>query len=231
MESLHGALDLVKVVAVDGDHIEVEGAQLIFQRGAVHDSLGGAIDLQMVAVQHHAQVRKAVVGGKHKGLPAFALFHLAIAQNGVNVHGRAGVLCAQRHAAGGGDALTQTAGGHIHAGHTVHVGVTLQAAADLTQGLELFHREEAPLCQRCVQRRGGMTLGQHQTVAVGHPGLGRVDVQFLKVQIRQHVCDAQTAARMTTACTVGPFDHAHADVAGVLFQGKFFSICHDGPPV
>ena len=185
----------------------------------------------MVAVQHHAQVRKAVVGGKHKGLPAFALFHLAIAQNGVNVHGRAGVLCAQCHAAGGGDALTQTAGGHIHAGHAVHVGVALQAAADLAQGLELLHREEAPLCQRCVQRRGGMTLGQHQTVAVGHLGLGRVYVQFLKVQIRQHVCDAQTAARVTTACTVGPFDHAHADVAGVLFQGKFFSICHDGPPV
>ena len=81
------------------------------------------------------------------------------------------------------------------------------------------------------QRRGGMTLGQHQTVAVRHLGLGRIYVQFLKVQIRQHICDAQTAARMTTACTVGPFDHAHADVAGVLFQGKFFSICHDGPPV
>ena len=94
--------------------------------------------------------------------------------------------------------------------------MALQVAADLAQGLEVLHREVAALCQSSVQCRSGMALGQHQTVAVRHLRLGRVYVQFLKVQIRQHICDAQTAARMTTACTVGPFDHAHADVTGVL---------------
>ena len=31
-------------------------------------------------------------------------------------------------------------------------------------------------------------------------------------------------------CAVRALDHAHADVAGVLGQSKFFCICHDGPP-
>ena len=48
---------------------------------------------------------------------------------------------------GGRHALTQTAGGHIHARSLIHVGVTLQVAADLAQGLEVFHREEPALGQ------------------------------------------------------------------------------------
>ena len=185
----------------------------------------------MVAVQHNAQVGKAVVCGKHEGFPALALFHLAVAQDGVDVDGLTGVLGTQCHAAGGRHALTQTAGGHIHARGLVHVGVALQIAADLTQGLKVFHREIAALCQRCIQCRCCMALGQHQTVAVGHLGILRVNVHFHEIEVAQQLGDIQTAARMAALCAVRALDHAHADVAGVLGQSKFFCICHDGPPV
>ena len=107
---------------------------------AVHDRLGGAVDLEVVAVQHDAEVGELIVGGEHESLPALALFHLTVTEDGVDIDGLAAVLCAQSHAAGGRHALTQTAGGHIHARGLVHVGVALQIAADLTQALQVFHR-------------------------------------------------------------------------------------------
>ena len=231
VEGVHGGLDLVVVVAVDGQHVEVEGFHLLFQRLAAHDRLGAAVDLQAVAVQEHAQVGKLIVGGKHEGLPALAFLHLAVAHDGKDVDGLARVLGTQGHAAGGRDALAQAAGGHIHARGLVHVGVALQIAADLAQGLEVFHREVTALGQRCIQCRGGMALGQHQTVAVGLLRVLRVNVHFHEIEVAQQFGDVQTAARMTALCAVRALDHAHADVTGVLCQGEFFCICHDGPPV
>ena len=171
------------------------------------------------------------MGGKHKGLPALTLFHLAVTHDGKHVDGLACVLGTQCHAAGCRDALAQTAGGHVHTRRLVHVGVALQVAADLAQGLEVLHREVAALCQSSVQCRSGMALGQHQTVAVGLLRILRVDVHFHEIEVAQQLGDVQTAARMTALCAVRALDHAHADVTGVLCQGKFFCICHDGPPV
>ena len=185
----------------------------------------------MVAVQHDAEVGELIVGGKHERLPALALFHLAIAKDGVDIDRLFADLCAQSHAAGGGHTLTQTAGGHIHARRLIHVGVALQVAADLAQGLEVFHREEPALGQRSVERRGGVALGQHQTVAVRlFRSLG-VNIHIHEIEVRQHLGDVQTAARMAALGAVSSLDHAHADVAGVLGKGELFCICHDGPPV
>ena len=185
----------------------------------------------MVAVQHDAEVGELIVGGKHERLPALALFHLAIAKDGVDIDRLFADLCAQSHAAGGGHTLTQTAGGHIHARRLIHVGVALQVAADLAQGLEVFHREEPALGQRSVERRSGVALGQHQTVAVRlFRSLG-VNIHIHEIEVRQHLGDVQTAARMAALGAVSSLDHAHADVAGVLGKGELFCICHDGPPV
>ena len=180
----------------------------------------------MVAVQHDAEVGQAVVRSKHKGFPALALFHLAVTQDGVDIDGLTGVLGTQCHAAGGAHALTQTAGGHIHARHTVHVGVALQVAADLAQGLEVLHREEPTLSQRGVQRRSRMALGEHQAVAVRVLGILRIHLHLYEIEVRQHLGDIQAAARMAALGAVSALDHAHADVAGVFCQGKFFCICH-----
>ena len=160
-----------------------------------------------------------------------ALFHLTVTEDGVDIDGLAAVLCAQRHAAGGRHALTQTAGGHIHARSLIHVGVALQVAADLAQGLEVFHREEPALGQRGVKCRSRMALGQHEAVAVRFFRLLGVDIHIHEVEIRQHLGDVQTAARMAALGAVSSLDHAHADVTGVLGKGKLFCICHDGPPV
>ena len=169
--------------------------------------------------------------GKHKGFPALALFDLAVAHDGIDVQGLACVLGTQCHAGGGRDALAQAAGGHIHARHTVHIGVALQVAADLAQSLEVFHREEAALGQRCVQAGGCVALGEHQTVTVRVLRSLRIDVHLYKIEVGQHFGDVQAAARMAALGAVCALDHAHADVAGVLCQGEFFCICHDGPPV
>ena len=171
------------------------------------------------------------MGGEHESLPALALFHLTVTEDGVDIDGLAAVLCAQSHAAGGRHALTQTAGGHIHARSLIHVGVALQVAADLAQGLEVFHREEPALGQRGVKCRSRMALGQHEAVAVRFFRLLGVDVHIHEVEIRQHLGDVQTAARMAALGAVSSLDHAHADVTGVLGKGKLFCICHDGPPV
>ena len=58
-----------------------------------------------------------------------------------------------------------------------------------------------------------------------------VDVHLYKIEVGQHFGDVQAAARMAALGAVCALDHAHADVAGVLCQGEFFCICHDGPPV
>ena len=76
-----------------------------------------------------------------------------------------------------------------------------------------------------------MALGQYQTVAVGLLRVLRVNVHFYEIEVAQQFGDIQTAARMAALCAVRALDHAHADVAGVLGQGEFFCICHDGPPV
>ena len=136
------------------------------------------------------------------------------------------MLGAQRHTGGGADALTQTAGGHIHARHAVHVRVALQIAADLAQGLEVLHREEAALSQRCVQAGGCVALGEHQTVPIRSLRILRIDVHLHEIEVGQHFRDIQTAARMAALGAVSALDHAHADVAGVFCQGKLFCICH-----
>ena len=118
--------------------------------------------------------------------------------------------------------LTQIAGGHIHTGHAVHVvRMPPQVAADLAQGLEPPPGRSLRR-QRCVQRRGGMTLGQHQTVVrLAILGWAGVYVQFLKIQIRYTSAMPGDCCPGDHSLHCGPFDHAHADVAGVLFRVSF----------
>ena len=72
------------------------------QRLGVHDVAGRAVDLQAVDIDHDAQVIELVVVGEHERLPAFALFDLTVAQQGVDVMSLP-AFGTQRHAAGGGN--------------------------------------------------------------------------------------------------------------------------------
>ncbi len=184
--------------------LKLKALSFFFQRVAVHDRLGGAVDLEVVAVQHDTEVGELIVGGEHESLPALALFHLTVTEDGVDADGLLLELGTQCHTAGGGDALAQRPGGHVHARHRVHVGVALQVAADLTQGLQVFHRKIAALGQGGVQAGGRVAFGEHQTVTVRCFRMFRVNVHVHEIEVRQHLCNVQAAARMAALGAVGP---------------------------
>ena len=198
--------------------MEFEGAELVGERHGVVDLLDGAVDLQAVVVDDHAEVIELLVAGKHGGLPDLALLALAVAQQGVGAIVIAPVLGGNGHAHGGGDALAERTGGHVDARGVVHVGMALQVAADMAQRLEILLGEESALGEHGVQTRRAVTLGKHEAIAVGLAGIGRVDVHFLKVQIGHDVGSAERTARMAGLGSVHAGDDALPYLVGNLFE-------------
>ena len=223
---LHSLLDGIEIVAVDGLHMEAESLQLVHDGVGAHNIGNIAVDLQAVVVDDDAQVIQLIVGGEHERLPALAFLDLAVTQQGVNTVGLAGVLGSQRHAAGGGNALAQGAGGHIHTGNGVHIGVALQIAVDMAQGLQILHGEETAMGQRGVQAGCGMALTQDKTVPVLPLGILGIDIHFLEVQIGEHFGSGQAAAGVAAFGTVSRFDDAHANLAGGELQLLLFAESH-----
>ena len=164
--------------------------------------------------------------GEHEGLPAFALLDLAIAQQGVDIDVAAGLLGSQRHAAGGRNALTQTAGAHIDTGHGVHVGMPLQVAVGVAQGGQVSDREETALRQRGIQAGRAVALAQDKAVAVGVLRLLGINAHLAEIQVSKGIRCGQAAARMTAPGTVGGFDHTHAHAGRSQFQLQRFQFCH-----
>ena len=169
-------------------------------------------------VDDHAEVIELLVAGKHGGLPDLALLALAIAQQGVRAVSIAPVLGGNRHTHGGRDTLAERAGGHVDARGVVHVGMTLQVAADMAQRLEVLLGEEPALGEHGVQARSAVALGEHKAIAVGLAGIGRVDVHFLKVQIGHDVGSAERTARMAGLGSVHAGDDALPYLVGNLFE-------------
>ena len=128
------------------------------------------------------------------------------------------MLQAQCHTCGAGDTLTQAAGGHIHTGNGVHVGVALQIGVNAAQGLQIFHREETTMCQGGVQTGGGVALGQDETVPVFPLGVLGIYIQFLCVQISKQLSCRQAAAGVAALGAIGRFDDTHAHLAGKDLQ-------------
>jgi hypothetical protein len=128
------------------------------------------------------------------------------------------VLGGNGHAHGGGDALAERTGGHVNARSVVHVGMTLQVAADVAQRLKILLGEEPTLGEHSVQTRCTVALGKHKAIAVGLAGMGRVDVHFLKVQIGHDVGSAERTARMAGLGSVHAGDDALPYLVGNLFE-------------
>ena len=154
------------------------------------------------------------MGGKHTGLPHLSLLNLTITQQGVDPGGFALVLQSQRHTAGAGNALSQRAGGHIHPGNGIHIGMALKVGINMPQGGQILHREEAPIGQSRVQAGGRMTLAQHETVTILPLGILGIDVHFFKIQVGEHIRSGQAAAGMTRFRAVSTLDNPHAHLAG-----------------
>ena len=78
----------------------------------------------------------------------------------------------------------------------------------MAQGGQVFHREEAPVCQSAVQARAGVALGQDEPVPIRPLGALGVHAHFLEVQISIHIRGRQASAGMTGLGTVGSGDNA-----------------------
>ena len=137
VKHLEGLLQIGEGVAVADDGVEAEGIHLVVQRLGVHDIAGRAVDLQAVDIDHDAQVIELVVVGEHERLPAFALFDLTVAQQGVDVDVAAQLFGTQRHAAGGGNTLAQGTGAHVNTGDGVHVGVVLLKISNISLKIQM----------------------------------------------------------------------------------------------
>nr|APO35108.1 FtsX-like permease family [uncultured bacterium] len=114
----------------------------------------------------------------------FALYELCgMGRGAVSV-----VLVAETALVGaGGDALTQRASGHVDAGSVVHVGMALQVATNMAQGLKIIFGEEPALGEHGIQGRGAVTLREDEPVTIRAARVARVDVHLLKIQIRDDI--------------------------------------------
>ena len=87
-------------------------------------------------------------------------------------------LLGQREAHGIGQALAQRAGGGFHAGRDVHLRVARRLAVQLAEVAQLAHRQlVAGEVQQRVEQHAPVAVAQHEAVAVGPAGVGRVVAQ------------------------------------------------------
>ena len=140
------------------------------------------------------RLSRLVLGRRHGGLPHLALLDLAVAQQGVHPVVLPVGLARQGHAHGGGDALAQAAGGHVHPGHVVHLRVAGHVPVNAAELLQPLHGEEAPLGQRGVEGGGAVALGEHKAIPGGVAGLLRVHPHHPEVELCQDVHGGQGAA-------------------------------------
>ena len=84
-------------------------------------------------------------------------------------------------------ALTERAGRDLDPRGAVHVRVTLEVSADLTQPHQVLAREVAGVRQRRVLNRRRVTLAEHEAVALRPVGVLRIVAKHPVIQRRHHV--------------------------------------------
>ena len=183
-----GAANLVKIMAVNVDHVEIEGFQLPVNGIGRADLLYIPVDLQAIVVNDQHQVVQPAVAGKHGCLPDLSLLNLTVSCQGIHpVIGMIQLPC-QSHAYSCRKALAQGSAGHIHAGNMLHIRMPLQIRAHMPQRGQILHREEAPVRQRGIKPRRHMPLGQHKPVPCSILGILGIYLHLLKIKIGEEIC-------------------------------------------
>src|SRR5437764_10414816 len=98
--------DLVEVMAIDLDHVPVEGAEFVAQRTDVQYLCGEVIELLLVVVDDQRQVVELVEGREHRSLPVLAFLDLAVAGHHEGVEVGLVQLSGERNADPDGETLT-----------------------------------------------------------------------------------------------------------------------------
>ena len=193
---LEGGEDLVKVMAVNFQHVPVKSLKFFIQRLGGHHIGGAPVDLEAVHIHEHTEIIQMPFGGGHGGFPDLPLGQLSIAAEGVAAVALAPKPGGQRHAYGSAQPLAQGTGGHIHPRHMVHIRMPGIMALDGTEKFHIFHGEEAPQCQNGVQSGRTMPLGEHKAITPGPFGLGRSHMHLVKIKSGEHIHTGEGAAGM-----------------------------------
>lgn len=96
--------------------------------------------------------------------------------------------------------------------------MALQSAANMAERLELFDGKIAAICQHRIQARRRVTLGEHKAIAIGLVRVGRIDIHFLKVQIRHDVGSTERSTRVSRLGRVNRSHDTLPDLIGDLRQ-------------
>ena len=179
----------VDVVSVHLVAVEAEASVSVNYVTEAHHLLDLAVYLKAVVVEDDREVVELVVAGRHCGLPYQPLLRFAVAGYGVDMIVFPQMLRGQRHSSGHGHTLSEGAGVGVNSRSFEHVGVSLKVRVDLAEIPQILSREEAEIGQNRVLRRAGMSLRQHDPVAIRCVRIPRVNVCDVVIQ-RHHQLNA-----------------------------------------
>ena len=218
---LYGGLHFRGAVAIDVvDHLPAIGLEA--RRGVIGEpTLHLAVDGDAVVIVEHHQFAQAQGARQGTDLVGDTLHQAAVAHKGIGVVVHHLVPLAvelgrqyffrQRHAHGIGQTLAQGAGGGLDAGGVAVFGVARGLAVQLAEVLQLLDRQLVTgEVQQGVQQHRAVAVGQHETVAVGPLGVGRVVSQVVIPQDFRDIGHAHGGSRVTT---IGLLDGVHAQGA------------------
>ncbi|GAB1459121.1 hypothetical protein MASR2M50_08950 [Thauera sp.] len=222
---LDGGLDGDRVVALHvADHLPAVGFEAL-GRVVGEPALDMAVDGDVVVVVEGDELAQAPGAGERAGLVRDAFHQAAVAEEDVGVvvdHLMAGAvelggedLFGERHADRVGDALAERAGGGLDAGGVAVLGVAGGLAVELAEALELLDRQVvAGEVEQRVDQHRAMAVRQHEAVAVGPLGVGRVVLEVVAPEDFGDLGHAHGCARVAGVGLLHRVHREGADGAG-----------------
>ena len=222
---LDGGFDGDRVVTLHvADHLPAVGFEP-FRRVVGEPALHMAVDRDVVVVVEGDQLAQAPGAGERAGFVRDAFHQAAVAEEDIGVvvdDVVAGTvelggedLLGQRHADGVGDALAERAGGGLDAGGVAVFGVAGGLAVELAEALELLDRQVvAGEVEERVDQHGAVAVRQHEAVAVGPLGVGRVVLEVVAPEDFGDLGHAHGCARVAGVGLLHRVHREGADGAG-----------------
>ena len=209
---------LFDIVAIDFDHMPVEGGPF-FRDGLDRLDIGDqAIELAEVPVEDGAEVIELEGGRVEGAFPDLALLAFAVTEHAEDAVVALIEFGGHGHADGDGEALAEGTCGCLDAGAAEPVRVALEGAAECAQGIEQCGIEVSGAGQGGVLDRDGVAFGEDEAVAVLPEGLFRVMPQVMKVEGDDHFDGGKAPAGMTASGFVEHLDDIDPHEAAEFFQ-------------
>ncbi len=239
---LERCFETVEVVGHLAQVDDVPAVRTESQRGVVAGRhAGGTVDRDQVVVEHADQLAETQMAGERRSLVADALHHAAVTGDherevvlGLGAEAGPQVLLRDRHADGVGEALTERSGRDLDPGGVSCFRVPGRGGLPLAEVPQVVELE--PVAgqeeQRVLQDRR-VTVGEHEPVAVGPGGIGRIVLHHPAVE---HVAERGECHGGALVPTVGGERAVHRhppderDGELVLFLGQRHAADSNRPP-